>query len=914
MDRWNDDNEADDDRSPLDAVFEPRSIAVIGASEREGSLGRTVFKNLLDSGFAGRLDAVNRKGEPVFGRPCVKRLRELPSPPELAVIAIPAQGVEAVIDDCAAAGVRAAIILTAGFEQLGKDSAGTQRRILKKARESGLRVVGPNCLGVIRPSSKLNASFAATMARPGRIAFLSQSGALCTAVLDWSLTENVGFSAFASVGAMLDVDWADLIDHFGNDPQTECILAYVESVGEARSFLAAARRTALAKPIVVLKAGRTEAASRAAMSHTGALTGSDRVFDAAMQRVGVLRVDTLADLFHVAEALSKQPLPAGRRLTILTNAGGPGILATDALVRGGGELASLPPALVKTLDGILPPFWSRANPIDIIGDADPERFTRAVEATVATPESDALLVILTPQAMTDPLATAQRIVPTLQQADRPVMANWIGGPAVEAANELFNAARIPTFSFPETAARVFNHLWRYRDDLRCLYETPAVVDDIGQVKSRQARVAEILDDVARQQRSLLTEEESKRVLEAYGIPVTSTFIAQSAAEAATLANGLGFPVVLKLYSHTQTHKTEVGGVILDLNSGDEVQSAFERLRAAMDARGRASEFLGVSVQPMERRQGVELILGSAFDPQFGPCILFGRGGTLVEITGDQAVGIPPLNTTLARRLVDQTRIAAALKGFRQRPPVDLAALDRILVAFSQLITEHPRIRECDINPLLASAEGIVALDARLVLHAADLAPAPPALRPFPVEYIRNADLADGTEVLLRPLRLEDEPALARFHETLSESTVRERYFGLSSLSYRTDHQRLIRTCLNDFDSQMAIVAARPGVDEILAVGRLSRARRSDTADLSLIVSDDWQSKGLGRQMLALLIEIGRAEGLQSLTATMLTGNQAMLDLCQKHGFRPDARQLSPVIQLSLQLRPPAASTDDDVWL
>ncbi len=689
MNRWNAGNEAEEERTGLDAIFDPRSIAVVGASEKPGALGQIVFRNLLDAGFPGRLDAVNRKGGAVYGRPCVPRISQLPSPPELVIVAIPAAGVEAVIADCAAAGVRAAVILTAGFEQLADDAAATQQRILKTARDAGLRIIGPNCLGVIRPSACLNATFAAAMARPGRIAFLSQSGALCTAVLDWSLTENIGFSAFASVGAMLDVDWADLIDHFANDPRTDCILAYVESVGDARSFLAAARRTALSKPIVVLKAGRTEAASRAALSHTGALTGSDRVFDAAMQRVGVLRVETLADLFHVAEALSKQPLPQGRRLTVLTNAGGPGILATDALVRGKGELASLPPELTAALDQVLPPFWSRANPIDIIGDADPERFVRALELVIKNPEADGLLVILTPQAMTDPEETARRILPILQQATIPVMTNWIGGPAVQSANDLFNAARVPTFSFPETAARVFNHLWRYRDEIRCLYETPWPVDDLTQGHARRERVESILDEVAGAGRTLLTEEESKRVLDAYSIPSTPTFVAQTADEAVALSQGIGYPVVLKLHSFTQTHKADVGGVVLNLSSDDEVRAAFSRMQAAMHGVGRSAEFLGVTVQPMERRQGLELILGSSYDPQFGPCILFGRGGSLVEITGDQAVGIPPLNTTLARRLIDQTRIATALHGYRHFAAVDEDELEKLLVAFSHLITEHP---------------------------------------------------------------------------------------------------------------------------------------------------------------------------------------------------------------------------------
>lgn len=908
---------AGDRRDGLDAVFEPRSIAVVGASELPGSLGRTVFKNLVDAGFTGRLDAVNLKAGVVFGRPSVGSLKDLPEPPDLVVIAVPARAVEPIIDDCAAVGAGAAIILSAGFEQLGADAKGIQRRILQKARDAGMRLVGPNCLGIIRPSSHLNASFAATAARPGRIAFLSQSGALCTAVLDWSVKENVGFSAFASVGSMLDVNWADLIDYFGNDPETTCLLVYLESVGDARSFLAAARRTALSKPIVVLKGGRTEAASRAALSHTGALAGSDRVFDAAMKRVGVLRVDELAELFYVAEVLSKQPLPGGRRLTIVTNAGGPGILATDALVRGGGELAPLSDRLVEQLDGVLPSFWSGQNPIDIIGDATPARFTQAVEIAVENPDSDALLVILTPQSMTEPAETARQLLPVLRRSVKPVLTSWMGGPGVEEANALFNSAGLPTLAFPEMAARVHNHLWKYRQEISNLYQTPAGVGDLNGLDARQAIVAVIFDDALRAQRTLLSEDESKRVLAAYGISTVPTVLAATADEAVTQAHLLGFPVVLKLHSLTHTHKSDIGGVKLGLMAEDDVRRAFEEVRESLHTHAGLSEFPGVSVQPMEQGQGVDLILGSSYDSQFGPCILFGSGGTFVEITGDQAVGIPPLNSTLARRLIEQTRIAAALKGFRGRPPVDLNALDRVLVAFSDLVLEQPRIRECDINPLFAAPDGIRALDARIVLHPPRMTArelTPPAIRPYPLEYVRTTSIGDGTQIRLRPIRLEDEPAMARFHAALSEDSIRQRYFGLTSLSHRTDHARLLRVCLNDFDCELAIVAELVGAGEILGVGRLSRVRQSSTAEISLIVADQWQHQGLGRRLLEQLKEIGRREGVERLTATMLTGNTGMFELCRQCGFRPCQSPIDHVIHVQCYLQPLRPTREDDVLL
>ncbi len=885
---------------PLDPFFRPRSVAVIGATETAGSVGRTLLHNLISSPFGGTVYPVNPKRENVLGIRAYRSIADVPGPVDLAVVVTPAATVPKVIGDCADRGVPAAVIISAGFHETGAAGAELEQQVRAQAMRGQMRIVGPNCLGVMSPLTGLNATFAAGMALPGNVAFLSQSGALLTAILDWSLREHVGFSSFVSLGAMLDVGWGDLIDYLGDDPRTRAIVLYMESIGDARRFLSAAREVALTKPIIVIKAGRSAAASRAAASHTGALTGSDEVLDAAFRRSGVLRVTEIGDVFRLADVLGRQPRPRGGRLTIVTNAGGPGVLATDALVATGGELAALSGETLARLDAVLPPAWSHANPLDILGDADPARYANALQIAAGDSASDGLLAILTPQDMTDPTLTAEALAKHAHIEGKPVLASWMGGANVAAGADILNRAGIPNFPFPDDAARTFCQMWRYADNLRGLYETPVRQPD-GETHPSQAR--EIIAAARAERRTLLDEHESKTLLASYGIPVTPTRVARSEAEAVDAAQVLGFPVAVKLWSRTVTHKTDVGGVQLGLRDAAAVAGAFRTIEQNVSAKAGPAHFLGVTVQPsVERHGGYELILGSSIDPQLGPVILFGAGGELVEVFRDRALALPPLNTTLARRAMEQTQIHKALKGVRGRAPVDLDALAGLLVRFGDLILEQPRIREIDINPLLASAGRILALDARVVLADPDVEDdrlPRPAIRPYPTEYASRGELRDGSPIEIRPIRPEDEPAMAAFHGRLSDQSVRMRYLGGLKLDERTAHERLVRICFADYDRELALVAERQsatgereGDREILAVGRLSRERiRGATgAEFSLLVADPWQGQGVGGQLLSRLIDVAGREGITRIYADVLEANVRMQRLCARLGFQIGAAE------------------------
>ena len=818
----------------------------------------------------------------------------------------PAATVPAVIGECVQAGVCAVVVISAGFRERGATGAELEREIQEQLRGSKTRLLGPNCLGVMNPLVGMNATFAQDIARPGSVAFLSQSGALLTAILDWSLQEEVGFSAIVSTGSMLDIGWGDLIEYFGEDPETQSILLYMESAGDARSFLSAAREVALRKPIIVIKAGRSEAASKAASSHTGALTGSDDVFDAALRRGGVLRVQNISDLFYMAEVLGKQPRPKGPRLTIVTNAGGPGVLATDALIASGGQLATLSDESLKALDSLLPVYWSHSNPIDILGDAEPDRYAEALRIATKDPNSDGLLVILAPQGMTDPKRVADALAPYAKIPGKPVLASWMGGKVVAKGVAALNAAGIPTFSYPDTAARAFQYMWKYTYDLRGLYETPALTDDVEEAVTSRERVAAILERARNAKRLLLNETESKQILEIYGIPTVETRVSASEDEAASQAHNIGFPVVLKLSSETITHKTDVGGVKLNLKDEPSVRSAYRQIEASVHEKAGSGHFQGVTVQPMIQMAGYELILGSSVDPQFGPVILFGTGGQLVEVFRDRALALPPLNSTLARRLMEQTQIFQALKGVRGRKPVDVLELERVLVRFSRLILEQTWIKELDINPLVAAPERILALDARIVLHdaATTVEQLPrPAIRPYPSQYVSSWVTKTGTQVSIRPIRPEDEPALAKFHEGLSDRSVYLRYFHMEKLSERVAHERLLRKCFIDYDREMALVAESTGADprEILGIGRLTKASGTAQGEVAVLVADDHQKEGIGTELLRHLIGIARDEKLRSLEANLLAENAGMSALGAHFGFisqpSPNASHLRTVLNL-----------------
>ena len=877
-------------RRPLDAIFAPKSIAVIGATEKVGSVGRTILTH-LHSTFTGTVFPVNPNRNTVLGIEAYPDVGSIPVSVDLAVIVTPAVTVPAVVKQCVRRSVGGAIIISAGFKECGSSGIKLEQEVLETARSGGMRIIGPNCLGVMCPISGLNATFAASMAKPGNIGFLSQSGAMCTAILDWSFHENVGFSAFVSVGSMLDVDWGDLIYYFGDDPNTSSIVIYMESIGNAHSFLSAAREVALTKPIIVIKAGRTSAAAKAAASHTGSLTGSDEVLDAAFQRCGVLRLNSIEELFNMSEVLAKQPRPKGPRLTIITNAGGPGVLAADALIASKGELSTLAPETIKALDQFLPQHWSRNNPIDILGDADSSRYAKVLEVATKDPNSDGFLVILTTQAMSDPTQTAQELAPHAAIHGKPILASWMGGDGVVAGEAILNRSGIPAFRYPDATAKIFSHMWHYNYNLQSLYEVPSEATGCTESSEKSSNALKLIKKVHASGRTLMSEVESKQLLAQYGIPTIPTRVAISASAAVTAANEMGYPVVLKLHSETITHKTEVGGVQLNLVDADSVRRAFALIESNVLEKASHADFLGVTVQPMIKSEGYEIILGSSIDAQFGPVLLFGLGGRLVEVFKDRALGLPPLNTTLARRMMEQTHIYKALQGVRGQKTVDMAGLEKLVVRFSELVVEQPWIKEIDINPLLVSPERVWALDARVVLHDKDIQDDQlprPAIRPYPSKYVKPWH-NDSLHATFRPIRPEDEPLMINFHKTISEHSVYLRYYNMMKLSQRTTHERLFRLCFIDYDREMALVVEHKNpatcAKEILAVGRLTKLRGTTEASFAILVSDAYQRRGLGEELLRQLVQIGRDEKLSRITCNILHENIGMQRTCGKVGFK-----------------------------
>ena len=877
---------------PLDCIFMPKSVAVVGATEKVGSVGRTVLWNLMNTPFGGPIYPVNPTRPSVLGIRAYPKLASLPEKPDVIVVTTPAAIIPGIIGEAADLGVPGAVVISAGFKETGPAGVELERQVLAHARRGNMRLIGPNCLGVMNPISGVNATFAAGIARRGNVAFISQSGALCTAVLDWSLREMVGFSAFVSIGSMLDVGWGDLIGYFGDDPNTKSIVIYMESIGDARAFLSAAREVALTKPIIVIKPGRTEGAAKAAASHTGSLTGSDDVLEAAFKRCGVLRVNKISDLFYMSEVLSKQPRPQGNRLTIITNAGGPGVLATDALLTTGGALSEVSKETMDELNKFLPPVWSHNNPIDVIGDASADLYAKTLEIAGRDPNSDGLLVILTPQAMTDATATAEKLKAFGHIEGKPVLASWMGGDEVAAGEAILNRANIPTFAYPDTAATVFTSMWQYSENLRALYETPMPSADPADMASGRAKANTLIEAIKKTGRTILTEAESKDLLICYGIPTVVTKIAKTEAAAIKLAKEIGFPSVLKLYSETITHKTDVGGVQLNLKDEADVRKAFNDIKTSVTEKKGAEHFQGVTVQKMIKlADGYEIILGSSIDSQFGPVLLFGMGGQLVEVFKDKALSLPPLNTTLAKRMMERTKIYQALKGVRGRKPVDLVALEKLMVGFSQLVAEQRWIKEIDINPLFASGDDLVALDARVILHdpktTEDQLPKL-AIRPYPTQYIGEWKMKDGKKVTIRPIRPEDEPLIVNFHEGLSERSVYLRYFSPLKLQQRVAHSRLTRICFNDYDREIALVAEEhgpKGEPQIIGVARLSKLHSTNAAEFAVVVIDKWQHKGLGTELTNRLVQIAKNEKLDRLIAYTLRENKEMQNMCKKVGFK-----------------------------
>ena len=893
----------DQRRSRLETMLNPKSVAVIGATEKPDSAGRRIMQNLLS--FDGSVYPINPKRERVLEVSAFPKIGDVPFPVDLAIVATPAATVPGLIGECATAEVKGAVVISAGFKESGAEGLKLEHEILQ--RRGDMRIIGPNCLGVMIPPARLNATFVKTMALEGRVAFISQSGALCASILDWSVRHKVGFSVFLSTGSMLDVGWGDLINYLAQDFRTGSILIHMESVGDARSFLSAAREVVLRKPVIVIKAGINEAAARAVASHTGTLAGDDAVLEAAFRRVGVLRVKTIEDLFCMAEVLGKQPRPKGPRLAVVTNGGGPGVLATDMLVAEGGEIAQLSPESLQELNAALPGHWSRNNPVEVLADADPGRYIKAIEIVTSDPNTDGVLAIVTPRAMTDPTAIANGLRTFKNITGKPILASWMGGNEVSDGEDILNASGIPTFQFPDVAARTFCYMWRYSDNLRALYETPALAGMLTDAASGRFRAEQIIQKARKTGRTLLIEAESKEVLEAYGIPTVRMLVAHTEEDAVQAAAKLGRPVVLKLYSELITHKAEVGGVKLNLQSEGEIRQAYRAIEQAV--RNRPGAFLGVTVEPMIKVEGYELILGSRVDAQFGPVILFGSGGQLVEVMKDYSLGLPPLNATLARRLMEQTRIYAALKGARGRAAVDLARLERVLVQFSLLVAEQRWIKEVDANPLMVSADKMLALDARIVLHDSKMEEtAIPrlAIRPYPEQYSSNWTLHDGTLLKLRPIRPEDEPLMVKFHSSLSEETVKLRYFAWAKLEERVAHERLTRICFNDYDREIALIAIRQRADtkedEVVGVGRLFKMRGLSEAEFAIVVSDQFHGHGLGTHILQRLVDIGRQEGVVRIIGHILPENYVMQRVSKNAGFAVNYDRFNEVMRAEIELR------------
>jgi acetyltransferase len=859
----------------LDKLFRPTSVAVIGASERPDSVGHVVMRNLLAGGFSGPVMPVNPSRISVAGALCHPDVASLPVVPDLAVICTPAAAVPSVIAELGRRGTRAAVVITAGVD-VGA--------MLRAARPHLLRVLGHNCVGLLVPGLGLNASFAPGSLGPGNIAFVSQSGALCTAVLDWAAARGIGFSHFISLGNSADVDFGDVVDYLALDPDTRSILLYIESVVHARKFMSACRAASRVKPIIAIKAGRFEQGARAAASHTGALAGRDDVYSAALERAGVLRVDTTEELFEAVETLARARRPAGDRLVILTNGGGLGVMAADALAARGGALAPLSEATTAALDRVLPATWSRGNPVDIIGDAPGARYGAALDVLLAAPEADALIVMHAPTGITSSDEVARGVIAKLDGQRKTVLANWMGGRVVAPAREMLEAAGVPSFETPGAAVGAFSLLAGYRRLQTLLIETPPAHP--AEFDPDRERAAGVIDAVLAERREMLTEHEAKQLLDAYAIPIVVTRVAADADEAARLADGIGYPVVIKILSRDISHKSDVGGVALNLKSSAEVRAAVEAMAARVAELRPQAHVDGFTVQQMVARPGAhELLAGCFVDEVFGPMIMFGQGGTAVEVVRDRAVALPPLNRAIARRLVEATRVHKLLQGYRDRPRADLDAIDDVLLKLAQLVIDHAEVSEIDINPLLADDKGVIALDARVVVRpAARPGVARLAIRPYPDGLEEEVRLRTGETVLLRPIRPEDEPAHAAFFDKLDPEDVRLRFF---SVLKRPDHTALARLTQIDYDREMCFIANRATADggaETLGEARALADPDNECAEYAVIVRSDMQGAGLGEALMDKLIGYARVRGIRELWGTVLAENRAMRDLATRLGF------------------------------
>ncbi len=869
-------------KNVLEVFFKPASVAVIGASDKRNSIGRVLLENLKTSGFTGAVYPVNPNYPEIIGYPAYHSITEVGEPIALAVIAIPIQDVPGVLAQCGQAGVPAAIIISAGGREIGEAGQKIEAQITQAAKEANIRYLGPNSMGIFCPLTDLNVSLMSYPARRGDIAVISQSGAICSTILGWANRKNLGFSHFISIGSMADLDFDDFIDYLGNDINTRSIVIYMESLNHHRQFMSAARSVSRVKPIIVMKTGRSPAGARASASHTGALAGEDAAYSAAFRRAGIIRVNTFTQLFDCAEALGKMRRPIGGALGIITNAGGPGVMAVDAVSSWNLEPATLSSETLAQLNDFLPWSWSRSNPIDLMGDATAKDYLKTLEICLTAPETNGLIVILAAQALTDPIGIARAIAPLLPGQGKPVLAVWMGGEDVAEGLKILNEAGIPTFETPEQAVDTYMEMYFYNRHLELIQETPPQQSSDVKINARQGRsfITQCLERGA----CALTELESKAILSAYGIPINPTVAAASPAEAAHAAQELGYPVVLKILSPDITRTSDQGGVRFYLRTEAEVKTAYEQIVAETRENYPDTRLLGVTVQAQERRPDLELHLGCKLDQHFGPLLLFGWGGVYTEALQDFALDLPPLNLPLARRLIQKTRIFKVLQGYRHIPPVSLDVLADILVRLSQLAADCPEITELDINPLILTGGRPVAVDARLSI-APSRVPAPRHLiiSPYPNQYESDLLLRDGTPVLLRPIKPEDEPLVYRLLQSCSEQTIYFRYFHRIR---KFTHNLLIRFTQNDYDREIALIAVGqpPGPPLMLGVVRLVMTPNREQGEFAILVGDPWQGKGLGATLMERIIGVAKDYGVHYLYGDVLLENEPMLEMMKRLGF------------------------------
>ncbi|WP_018410968.1 bifunctional acetate--CoA ligase family protein/GNAT family N-acetyltransferase [Methyloversatilis thermotolerans] len=868
----------------LKSMFEPQSVAVLGATERAGACGSVIMRNMIDSGFAGELHAINPKHDKVFGRPCVARLEDLRKRPDLVILCTPARTIPGLIEECGRAGIKAAIIVSGGFTEAGPAGAELLRRTRSAAKRGGVRVIGPNCLGLLRPSLGLNASHTRSSGKPGSIGLISQSGAVCAALLDWAQSNGVGFSTVVSLGGAMDLDFGEILDYMIADPKTESVFMFIEGVRDARRFMSAVRAAARVKPVFAIKVGRHATGARTFESHTGALVGSDDVFDAALRRAGVVRLYSLGQMFSAANALFTGFKPAGKRLAIVTNGSGPAMMATDRATDLGIPVAMLAPETLDVLNRALPPTWSRGNPVDLGGDADAARYHAALEAVLADPGVDGVLTLLSPLVSTQPTSIAETVIELAKTAGKPMMTCWMGCEQVREARALFEAAHIPSFRSPEPSVELFHHIASYYRNQQLLRQAPAsLAQDLDPPSVESARL--VIETALSERRTTLTEMESKALLAAFRIPIAQTVVARSATEAMVYAEEMGLPVAMKIDSPDISHKSDVGGVRLHVDNLRSVRDCWQELMSEVGRRRPEAKLRGVSIEPMViKRNARELFVGVVNDEVFGPVISFGYGGTRIEVLGDRAVTLPPINVELARDAIQRTRAAAMLGEFRGMPPIDMDALERVLIRVSEMVCELPWIREMDINPLLVDEDGCVAVDARITL--ADVQPtATPyshmAIHPYPARLEHVVTLPNGTRALIRPIRPEDADREARFVRELSPET---RYLRFMSTIKELPPQLLARLTQIDYDREMALVAIADDDAEQLGVCRYVVNPDGESCEFAIVIADAWQRQGLARIMMNLLIETARERGLRVMEGVFLANNERMLRFVQSLGF------------------------------